>query len=91
MPDLGLLADRVARGRLTKRDFDSRLSRYVATGSRSDGDGEALVDAFLKSGGSWLTEASERVMRDHLNPLFAQAGLQSGEFDAARERFSKDS
>src|ERR1700761_7373738 len=28
-----------------------------------------------------LTEASERVMRDHLNPLFAQAGLQSGEFD----------
>lgn len=28
-----------------------------------------------------LSEASERVMRDHLNPLFAQAGLQPGEFD----------
>lgn len=28
-----------------------------------------------------LNEASERVMRDHLNPLFAEAGLQSGEFD----------
>jgi len=28
-----------------------------------------------------LNEASELVMRDHLNPLFAEAGLQSGEFD----------
>ena len=28
-----------------------------------------------------LSEASERVMRDHLNPLFAGAGLQPGEFD----------
>ena len=28
-----------------------------------------------------LSEAAERVMRDHLNPLFAQAGLQPGEFD----------
>jgi DNA-binding MarR family transcriptional regulator len=28
-----------------------------------------------------LTEAAERVMRDHLNPLFAEAGLQPGEFD----------
>ena len=28
-----------------------------------------------------LNEASERVMRDHMNPLFARAGLQSGEFD----------
>ena len=26
-------------------------------------------------------EAAERVTRDHLNPLFAKAGLQSGEFD----------
>jgi DNA-binding MarR family transcriptional regulator len=25
--------------------------------------------------------AAERVMRDHLNPLFADAGLQPGEFD----------
>lgn len=28
-----------------------------------------------------LSDASERVMRDHLNPLFATAGLQPGEFD----------
>jgi DNA-binding MarR family transcriptional regulator len=28
-----------------------------------------------------LLEAAERVTRDHLNPLFAKAGLQSGEFD----------
>src|SRR5882762_1948447 len=28
-----------------------------------------------------LSDAAERVMRDHLNPLFAEAGLQPGEFD----------
>jgi len=28
-----------------------------------------------------LAEAAERVMRDHLNPLFEAAGLQAGEFD----------
>jgi DNA-binding MarR family transcriptional regulator len=28
-----------------------------------------------------LNEAAERVMREHINPLFAGAGLQSGEFD----------
>ncbi len=28
-----------------------------------------------------LSEASERVLRDHMNPLFADAGLQPGEFD----------
>jgi DNA-binding MarR family transcriptional regulator len=28
-----------------------------------------------------LNEASGRVTRDHLNPLFARAGLQAGEFD----------
>ena len=28
-----------------------------------------------------LTEAAERVLRVHLNPLFADAGLQPGEFD----------
>ncbi len=28
-----------------------------------------------------LCEAAERVMRDHLNPLFADTGLQPGEFD----------
>ena len=28
-----------------------------------------------------LSDAAERVMRDHMNPLFAKAGLQPGEFD----------
>jgi DNA-binding MarR family transcriptional regulator len=28
-----------------------------------------------------LSDANERIMRDHMNPLFAQAGLQPGEFD----------
>jgi DNA-binding MarR family transcriptional regulator len=28
-----------------------------------------------------LSDASERVLRDHMNPLFAEAGLQPGEFD----------
>jgi DNA-binding MarR family transcriptional regulator len=28
-----------------------------------------------------LSEAAERVMREHMNPLFAEAGLQPGEFD----------
>ncbi len=28
-----------------------------------------------------LSEAAERVTRDHMNPLFAEAGLQRGEFD----------
>jgi DNA-binding MarR family transcriptional regulator len=28
-----------------------------------------------------LSEAAERVMRVHMNPLFAEAGLQPGEFD----------
>lgn len=28
-----------------------------------------------------LSDAAERAMRDHMNPLFAEAGLQPGEFD----------
>src|ERR1700757_4353288 len=28
-----------------------------------------------------LNEAAERVMREHVSPLFAEAGLQPGEFD----------
>lgn len=28
-----------------------------------------------------ISEASERVLREHMNPLFADAGLQPGEFD----------
>jgi DNA-binding MarR family transcriptional regulator len=28
-----------------------------------------------------LSEAAERVMREHMNPVFAEVGLQPGEFD----------
>ena len=28
-----------------------------------------------------LADAAERVMREHMNPVFAEAGLQPGEFD----------
>jgi DNA-binding MarR family transcriptional regulator len=28
-----------------------------------------------------LNEAAERVMREHMNPVFARVGLQAGEFD----------
>ena len=28
-----------------------------------------------------LNEAADRVMREHMNPLFARVGLQAGEFD----------
>ena len=28
-----------------------------------------------------LSDAAERLMRDHMNPLFAEAGLRPGEFD----------
>ena len=28
-----------------------------------------------------LNEAAERVMREHMKPLFVKAGLQAGEFD----------
>ncbi|MBX9844780.1 MAG: MarR family transcriptional regulator [Xanthobacteraceae bacterium] len=28
-----------------------------------------------------LSDAAERIMRDHMNPLFAEVGLQPGEFD----------
>ena len=28
-----------------------------------------------------ISEASERILREHMNPLFANAGLQPGEFD----------
>jgi len=53
--------DRITGGRLTKGDFDRRFDRYLATGQWEEGDGEALLSAFLESGGTWLTDASRRV------------------------------
>ena len=34
-----------------------------------------------------LNEAAERVMREHMNPLFAKYGLQAGEFDVLATSF----
>lgn len=53
------VADRLSGGKLTKRDFEARLLRYAKTRTHEIGDGRALVDAFLKSAGVWLTEASQ--------------------------------
>lgn len=58
MSALTHMADRLSGGKLTKREFESRLQRYATTGVSEDGDGRALVDAFLKSAGVWLTESS---------------------------------
>ena len=53
--------DRLTGGRMTKADFEHRFDRYHATGRSEEGDGEALLAAFLESGGTWLTEASQKV------------------------------
>lgn len=55
------VADRVTGGRLTKRDFEQRLERYLSDGTSVPGDGESLNEAFLKSAGRWLTDASDRL------------------------------
>lgn len=59
MSVLAQMADRLSGGKLTKREFESRLQRYAQTGKTEDGDGRALVDAFLKSAGAWLTDSSK--------------------------------
>lgn len=65
--------DRLTGGRLTKSEFEHRFERYLASGEWESGDGESLLSAFLESGGTWLTAASERV----------SAEGQSYDFDAA--------
>ncbi len=59
MSRLGHIADQLTGGRLTKRDFESRYSRYLESGEWEPGDGESLTEAFLKSAGLWLTQASQ--------------------------------
>lgn len=61
MSVLSHVTDRMLGGRLTKRDFEQRFGRYLSHPLPQSGDGEALTEAFIKSGGSWLTEASERM------------------------------
>ena len=96
MATLSQLVDRVSGGRITKRDFESRIDRYVADGQRADGDGESLVDAFLKSGGEWLTEASARIAQTQPMYDFDRAtdvlGLwrEPGSFDRALAQLTKD-
>lgn len=61
MSVLTQVADRISGGKLTKRDFEGRLERFARTGNTEDGDARALVDAFLKSGGEWLTDGSRAI------------------------------
>jgi len=55
------MADRVSGGRLTRKDFEQRFERYLTDGTAREGDGEALNEAFLKSGGRWLSDASQKL------------------------------
>jgi hypothetical protein len=61
MSVISQLADRATGGRITKRDFNKRLERYLSLGESVAGDGEILTDAFLKSAGVWLTTGSHEV------------------------------
>jgi len=61
MSVLTQVADRLSGGKLTKRDFDHRLNHFAQTGTTRDGDARVLVDAFLKSGGEWLTDGSRMI------------------------------
>ena len=61
MSVLTQVADRLSGGKLTKRDFDHRLDHFAQTGTTRDGDARVLVDAFLKSGGEWLTDGSRMI------------------------------
>lgn len=88
--------DRLSGGRLTKTDFDRRFDRYLATGTREQGDGEALLAAFLESGGTWLTEASQKVAARGPRYDFSAAqdtlGLwrEPGSFDRALADLGRD-
>lgn len=73
MTVFGQIIDRVTGGRATKRDFETRFDRWLEDGQSRDGDGEALVDAFLRSGGVWLSEASRKVAARNPSYDFAQA------------------
>ena len=61
MSVLTRMADRVSGGRLTRKAFEQRLERFLTDGTTREGDGEALNEAFLKSGGRWLSDASRKL------------------------------
>ncbi|HEX4597482.1 MAG TPA: MarR family transcriptional regulator [Burkholderiaceae bacterium] len=60
-----------------RRFVPDRADTAVAQWARERPDLPALPMALFGR----LSEAAERVMRDHMNPTFAEAGLQPGEFD----------
>jgi len=96
MSVLSQVADRLSGGRLTEREFVKRFERYLADGQRVDGDGEALLEAFLKSGGTTLTKASHRAAAVSPTYDFGKAvdrlGLwsQEGSFESALSKLNKD-
>jgi len=67
------LADRATGGRVTKNDFVKRLNRYTTTRASAPGDGESLNEAFLKSGGVWLSEGSREIAAQTGNADFTDA------------------
>lgn len=93
---LGQVADKFSGGKLTKRSYDKRLSRYLETGQRKSGDGEILTDAFLMSAGEWLTQASETMSLQQGKYDFSSAndilGLwaKPGSKDSALQRLRRD-
>jgi hypothetical protein len=96
MSRLGHIADQLTGGRLTKREFETRYARYLESGEWKAGDGESLTEAFLKSAGSWLTEASAMTTAAKSTYDFDQAhdvlGLWNtpGSFDRALKDLTTD-
>lgn len=96
MSVLTQVADRLSGGKITKRDFETRLERFIKTSRYEDGDERALVDAFLKSSGAWLTEGSRMVAARTPSYDFSDArdvlGLwrEPGAFDRTLEQLRRD-
>lgn len=96
MSVLTQVADRLSGGKLTKRDFDHRLAQFAETGTTQSGDSRALVDAFLMSGGEWLTDGSKKIASRTPKYDFSDArdvlGLwrEPGSFDTALASLRRD-
>lgn len=96
MSAVGQFVDRLSGNRRTRQDFEARFDRYLQTGRSEAGDGEALLEAFLKSGGQWLTEASRQVASAGRTYDFADAEdtlmlwREAGSFDRALSDLTRD-
>ena len=73
MSVLTQVADRLSGGRLTHREFESRLNEFLADGKAREGDGQILNSAFARSGGRWLTEASQELRQKYPSYEFSDA------------------